>query len=81
MTLLVFLCSLWGLQQVSVKLAVSPLTVDVKFATGGVLPVPPPVVFAASPRNARPSCANFALFCAELPMLASVSLLLWMYGL
>lgn len=37
-------------------------------------------VFAASPRNASPSSANLPLFCAELPMFASVSLVVWMCG-
>ena len=66
---------------VSVKLAVKPLTLDVKLATGATLPPPPVEVLAASPRNASPSCANLALFCAELPMLASVSFAVWIFGL
>ena len=40
----------------------------------------PLVVFAASPRNASPNCANLALFCAVLPIFANVSLGVWMNG-
>src|SRR5690606_32197871 len=42
----------------------------------------PPVymarVFAVSPRNASANCANLTLGCAVLPILASVSPVVWM---